>query len=382
MHNKFIVGGRGYYRGLASLARHAPVARASCVWDALRACDGACFDVRSPGEFAADHVPGAVSVPVLSDRERARVGALHNGRTFEARRVGAGLIAKNIARALDSEALRGRPPEFQPLVYCWRGGQRSGALAHVMSQVGWRVQVLDGGYQSFRRQVRRVLEDVPPRLAWLVMGGKTGAGKTELLLRMRDEEGHQVLDLEGHAKHRGSLLGHTDGRRALAQPSQKAFETGIAMALRGLDPARPVWVESESSKIGNLHIPSALWAEIVKAPRAVLRVPVEARVQHTLDTYRYWTEDRNVDELRGILHRMPHGKRWSGDMMGLAEQGRWDEFVHRLLDEHYDALYSKQLSRHAGKVKMEIAMEDAGEGSFREALLPAVLDMERDARAS
>ena len=363
-------------RGFASLARHAPVARAACVWDALRACDGACIDVRSPAEFAVDHVPGAVNVPVLNDEERARVGRLHKGQTFEARRVGASLIARNIARALDSEVLRDRPPEFQPLVYCWRGGQRSGALAHIMSQVGWRVQLLDGGYKSFRRQVRDVMEDTPPRLAWLVMGGKTGAGKTDLLLRMR-AEGHQVLDLEGHARHRGSLLGHTDGRQALAQPSQKAFETDIALALRGLDRTRPVWVESESSKIGNLHIPAALWSKIADAPRAILHVPVEARVQHTLDTYSYWTENRNLDELAGILEKMPHGKLWREEMLGLAQNRRWHEFVHRLLDEHYDTLYAKQLSRHADKVKKDIVMRDARERSFRETLLPAVLDMER-----
>ena len=360
-----------------SVSRQAPVARVSCVWEALRACsDGVCFDVRSPAEFSKDHVPGAVNVPVLNDSERARVGALHNGQTFEARRVGAALIAKNIATVLESPILRDRPREFQPLVYCWRGGQRSGALAHIMSQVGWRVLILDGGYKTFRKQIRQVLDYTPRQLTWLVLGGKTGAGKTNMLLRMR-EEGHQVLDLEGHAKHRGSLLGHTDGSRALTQPTQKAFETAVAMSLREFDPVRPVWVESESSKIGNLHIPSALWAQIVKAPRAMLRVPIEVRVQHTLKSYKYWTEESNMDELRGVLQKMPHGKGWCEELMVLAAHCRWEEFVSRLLVDHYDLLYGKQLSRHANKIKMEIVMQDMTLRSFRETLFPAIIDMER-----
>ena len=355
--------------------RRAPITRAHDVWEAISACNGATIDVRSPSEFAIDHIPGAINVPVLSDSEREIVGRLHNGQTFQARRVGASMIAKNIASALESDVLGAQPVEYQPLIYCWRGGQRSGALSHIMSQVGWKVQVLDGGYKMYRSEVRKVLDNAPSFVQWLVLGGKTGAGKTELLLRMK-QQGHQVLDLEGHAKHRGSLLGHTDGTHSLTQPSQKKFETEIANALRSFDPDRPVWIESESSKIGNLHIPAVLWSRITSAPRVILRVPLEQRVQHTLDTYRYWTDKTSAQELERILHKLPHGRQWSAQLKQLADEGMWKDLVVRLLQDHYDVLYSKQLSRYAGHVRREICMEDLSHECFENSFLPAIKDME------
>jgi tRNA 2-selenouridine synthase len=232
----------------------------------------AVIDARSEAEYALDHLPGSVNWPTLTDDERASVGTEYAQiSAFEARKRGAVLAARNIARHVEREAA-GLAKDWQPLVYCWRGGQRSGALATVLGQIGWRVHVLEGGYREFRRSVLAALEVLPGTLDFRTVCGPTGSGKSRLL-RALAEAGAQVLDLEALARHRGSVLGHEpDG----AQPSQKAFDTALWDALRRLDPARPVWVESESRKIGDVRLGDALLAAIRGAPCIWLEVPIEA----------------------------------------------------------------------------------------------------------
>ncbi len=192
------------------------------------------IDVRSPGEFAEDHLPGSVNLPVLSDDERIEVGTLYRREgAFAARRAGAALVSRNIGRHLASHFAE-RPREYRPLVYCWRGGQRSASLATVLAAVGWRVTVLEGGYRTYRAHVLAELDALPRRFAFRLLAGLTGTGKTRLLHRLA-ARGAQTLDLEGQAGHRGSVLG-----RLGAQPSQKAFESRLLAALGGLDPRFPV----------------------------------------------------------------------------------------------------------------------------------------------
>ena len=220
----------------------------------------AVIDVRSPGEFAQDHLPGAINLPVLDDAQRAVVGTEYvQGSKFRARRQGAALVARNIAEHLE-RALADRDGGFRPLVHCWRGGQRSGAMAAVMDQVGWTVTVLDGGYMTWRRAVTAALYDTPLAHRLVLLDGPTGAGKTEVLARLA-ARGVQTLDLEGLANHRGSLFGALPG----GQPSQKLFESRLFDALEHLDPARPVVVEAESSRIGARVIPPALWTAMTAA---------------------------------------------------------------------------------------------------------------------
>jgi tRNA 2-selenouridine synthase len=184
-------------------------------------------DVRTPGEFALDHVPGAVNLPVLSDAERAEVGTVYVQESrFKARRIGAAYLARNVARHLET-ALVDRPGSFRPLLYCWRGGMRSNAMAQILAQVGWRTAVLAGGYRTYRREVTARLYDASPTFLAVVLDGPTGAGKTAILHRLA-ARGVQVLDLEALAEHRGSLLGALPGR---AQPSQKLFESRVLAAL-------------------------------------------------------------------------------------------------------------------------------------------------------
>src|SRR5436190_6776324 len=204
------------------------------------------IDARSESEYAEDRLPGAVNWPTLNDDERRIVGTEYKQVSpFVARKRGAALAARNIALHIEREVMD-KPKDWKPLVYCWRGGKRSGSLAIVLDQIGFKVRLLEGGYREYRRAVTAELLELPARFQYRVVCGKTGSGKSRLLAALR-ERGTQVLDLEELANHRGSVLGLVPGS---PQPGQKAFESRVWDALRRLDAARPVWIESESKKVG------------------------------------------------------------------------------------------------------------------------------------
>ena len=200
------------------------------------------IDVRSPAEFALDHIPGAVNYPVLDNDERAKIGTLYKQVSpFAAKKLGAALESKNIATHLENHLLE-LPREWRPLIYCWRGGERSGAFTHILNRIGWKALQLEGGYQGFRRTVIDDLEEAAKQFSFQVICGMTGSGKTRVLQEAQNY-GAQILDLEALAIHRGSVLGNEPN---IEQPSQKGFETQLWNALRSLDPSKPVLVESES----------------------------------------------------------------------------------------------------------------------------------------
>ena len=299
----------------------------------------AILDVRSPGEFALDRVPGAVNLPVLTDAERAAVGTLHARETaFAARRLGAGLVAANIGRHLVTH-FAAIDKNYKPLIYCWRGGQRSASLATVLAAVGWRVTVLAGGYKTHRTHVRAALDDGPGRLDVRLIAGATGSAKTALVHAVA-AAGGQVLDLEGLANHRGSALGDVG-----PQPSQKWFESQLAAALTALDPARPVWVEAESNRIGTVHVPPALWARMRAAAGVEVRMPTAGRVAHLMSEYAHLVADPGLlkDKLRLLAGR--HGPRQPQAWADQIDRGEFEAFVASVLEHHYDPGYAASTRR-------------------------------------
>ena len=315
----------------------------SCA-DALAQRDAfdAVIDVRSPTEFADDHLPGAINCPVLDDDERRLVGTQYRQESaFAARRSGAALVARNIARFLQT-GFADLPPRWRPLVYCWRGGQRSAAMVHVLSAVGWRACQLDGGYRAFRRQVIGDLEILPQRYGFQVLCGPTGSGKSRLLRHLA-QQGAQVLDLEALARHRGSVLGAIPRS---PQPSQKHFETELWRVLQSFDARLPVFVEAESRKVGQLRLPDALLERMRGARCVELCLPDVARVRLLREEYAHYEAD-----IGALLQQLDcltplHGREQVAAWKQLATAGAWDEMVARLLGEHYDPAYRRSVDRN------------------------------------
>ena len=294
------------------------------------------IDVRSPSEYAEDHIPGAISLPVLSDAERAEVGTIYvQDAPFKARKIGAALVSRNAAAHLEGP-LADRDGSWRPLVYCWRGGQRSGSFASILREIGWRVDTVKGGYKSYRNLVVNALyrDAIVPRV--VVIDGGTGTAKTRLLHQIA-AQGGQVIDLEALADHRGSLFGPMSER----QPEQKGFESGLAMALARLDPSKPVFVEAESSKIGELLVPPSLWKAMIVAPRIELSAPVEARAESLVRDYPDMIADQV--KLNAVLDKLVryHGRARVEAWRAQAAEGRYARMAAELIAEHYDPRYRK-----------------------------------------
>lgn len=320
------------------------------------------IDVRSPSEFAEDHIPGAVNLPVLDDAQRHEVGTLYVQKSkFLASRVGAAHVARNIAAHLEGH-LADKPGRYAPLIYCWRGGQRSGAMATILARVGWRVAVVKGGYRTYRRQVVARLYGGRVDAPLLLLDGPTGSGKTALLAALA-AEGAQILDLEALAAHRGSLFG---GERGRPQPSQKAFESALHTRLSQMDLTRPILVEAESSRIGALTLPPALWRPMSVAPRVALEVPAPLRAQRLAQDYADWLLD--LDDLQDRVNRLPrhHGRAAREHWMSLAQAGDAKAFALALIQAHYDPTY-RRMADMGGPTVARLHLQDLGEMTLRRA---------------
>lgn len=300
------------------------------------------IDVRSPSEFVLDHLPGAINLPVLDDDERAEVGTLYvQTSRFLARRLGAAKVARNIAGHLEA-ALADMPQGCRPLVYCWRGGMRSNAMATVLGQVGWHTAVVEGGYRSWRRKVVAQLHaSVPLPHRFILVDGPTGVGKTALLGALADR-GEQVVDLEALAGHRGSLFGETGA----GQPTQKLFESRLHDALERLDQARPLYLEAESSRIGSLAVPASLWSAMRIAPRVRSEAPIGERVARVLADYAWLQEDRS--RLVALIRRLPthHSRADREAWLAMATDGDLAPLVEALMQAHYDPAYARAVRAH------------------------------------
>ncbi|MGR3616461.1 MAG: tRNA 2-selenouridine(34) synthase MnmH [Paracoccaceae bacterium] len=308
------------------------------------------IDVRSPAEFAEDHLPGAINLPVLDNDERAEVGTMYVQESpFRARKIGAAKVFRNASHHIETH-LQNYEGSWRPLVYCWRGGQRSGSFTWMLQQIGWRAEVLSGGYQTYRRLVYRYLyQDVLPHRL-ILLDGYTGSAKTDLLLEVANSGG-QALDLEDLANHRGSLL----GAMADGQPSQKAFESALAGALVKLDPSRPVLVEAESNKIGARIIPPSLWSAMKGAPRIDVSVPFDARCAYLVGAYDDILSDDKRLAARLDLLREYRGHAMVDRWMEQIKQGDKAGLTRSLMHDHYDPAYDK--SRRAIGAKLLASVE-------------------------
>jgi tRNA 2-selenouridine synthase len=300
------------------------------------------IDARSEDEYALDHLPGAVNWPSLNNEERIFVGTMYKQvNAFEAQKHGAAMVAANIARHIQREVLE-LPKNWQPLIYCWRGGKRSGSLSLVLGQIGFKVNLIEGGYKAFRAAI---VEDIPKRVAPLqfkVISGPTGSGKTRLLHALA-AEGAQVLDLEDLACHRSSVLGHIPGQ---PQPSQKHFDTRVWQALRSFDPTRPVFVESESRKVGNVSIPESLMNAMRDSPCFELQLSLDERVALLMEDYPFFVNDpalfcHRLDALVAI-----RGKAVVEAWQERVQTGHIDHVVRELLTIHYDPTYAASMERN------------------------------------
>jgi len=332
------------------------------IWELLSHDFDAVIDVRSPGEFAVDHIDAAMNLPVLDDDERRQVGTTYvQDSKFQARRLGASLIASNIAHHLDTN-LADCVSNWRPLIYCWRGGQRSQSFAEICRQVGWRVSTLAGGYKHYRQLVNAFFYRDPMPFQPVLLAGPTGTGKTAILAELA-KAGAQTLDLEHCARHKGSVFGQ--GR--LDQPTQKGFESRLITRLRRVDTAGPLFLEAESNRIGQISLPPSLWSAMRDAPRIQITAPIESRTDFIVRTYHRVTSD-----MQGLRDRIAclapfHSAAQIAHWHSLAASSSWHALVRDLMEHHYDPLYRKSTQQATATTPVTITLTDHSQVSIEAA---------------
>ncbi|CAM5778640.1 tRNA 2-selenouridine(34) synthase MnmH [Castellaniella caeni] len=300
------------------------------------------IDVRTPAEYADDHMPGAINAPVLSNEERVLIGTMYAQESpFKATRLGAALVARHIAEHLET-LFADKPQGWRPLIYCWRGGKRSGAMTTWFNLIGWRARQLEGGYKTWRRHVMDALEVTPTQRRYVVLTGPTGSGKTRLLQAL-GAAGAQILDLEGLACHRGSLLGGLPDR---PQPSQRGFESALLHALEALAPEQPVFVEAESRRIGQLSLPDSLLRAMHASPCVRVQVAMPQRIEFLLQDYAHLFAQ--PEHFKQLLERLIslHSRKTIEDWHALIDSDRRADLFQALVETHYDPAYRRSSHSH------------------------------------
>ena len=308
------------------------------------------IDVRSPSEFEIDHIVGAINCPILYDDERQKVGTIYKQiSSFKAKIIGSSLSAKNIAFHIEKEFLE-KKGSWKPLIYCWRGGQRSKAFSIVLSEVGWRTYQLSGGYKEYRNDIIKYLDNIGMKLKIILISGKTGSAKTKILHSIRDQ-GAQILDLEGLARHKGSLLGAIPN---LKQPSQKFFESLLFYEINKLNLKKNIFIEAESSKVGNVHIPKSIWSNMILSKRIEVVADVNTRAKFLIDDYHYMCKNPILIKpmIKGLKSRLSNNLVDSWEK--LIDEKKWFELTKSFLENHYDSSYSSNTIKNDRKVIREI----------------------------
>ena len=308
------------------------------------------IDVRSPSEFEIDHIVGAINCPILYDDERQKVGTIYKQiSSFKAKIIGSSLSAKNIAFHIEKEFLE-KKGSWKPLIYCWRGGQRSKAFSIVLSEVGWRTYQLSGGYKEYRNDIIKYLDNIGMKLKIILISGKTGSAKTKILHSIRDQ-GAQILDLEGLARHKGSLLGAIPN---LKQPSQKLFESLLFYEINKLNLKKNIFIEAESSKVGNVHIPKSIWSNMILSKRIEVVADVNTRAKFLIDDYQYMCKNPILIKpmIKGLKSRLSNNLIDSWEK--LIDEKKWFELTKSFLENHYDSSYSSNTIKNDRKVIREL----------------------------
>tara|TARA_B110000967_G_scaffold45210_1_gene45389 strand:+ start:106 stop:1149 length:1044 start_codon:yes stop_codon:yes gene_type:complete len=308
------------------------------------------IDVRSPSEFEIDHIVGAINCPILYDDERQKVGTIYKQiSSFKAKIIGSSLSAKNIAFHIEKEFLE-KKGSWKPLIYCWRGGQRSKAFSIVLSEVGWRTYQLSGGYKEYRNDIIKYLDNIGMKLKIILISGKTGSAKTKILHSIRDQ-GAQILDLEGLARHKGSLLGAIPN---LKQPSQKFFESLLFYEINKLNLKKNIFIEAESSKVGNVHIPKSIWSNMILSKRIEVVADVNTRAKFLIDDYQYMCKNPILIKpmIKGLKTRLSNNLINSWEK--LIDEKKWFELTKSFLENHYDTSYSSNTIKNDRKVIREL----------------------------
>ena len=310
------------------------------------------IDVRSPSEFEIDHIVGAINCPVLYDEERVEVGTIYKQiSSFKAKIIGSSITAKNIAFHITDKFIEEKG-SWQPLIYCWRGGQRSKSFSMVLSEVGWRTSQLKGGYKDYRNDVIKFLENIGLKLKIILISGQTGSAKTKILHSIKNQ-GDQILDLEGLANHKGSLLGSIPD---LKQPSQKFFESLLYCEIKKLNLSRNIYVEAESSKIGNLHIPKSIWSKMIVSPRIQIIADIDTRSKFLINDYAYMCKSPILISpmIEGLKNRVT--KDLLDDWKKMINENKWFDLTKSFLINHYDPSYNSNTS-NTKKIKRKLLKE-------------------------
>ena len=300
---------------------------------------GPIVDVRAPAEYQQGHVPGSRNLPLFSDEQRAAVGTTYKQQGRQAAvQLGLELVGPRLGElatqltALASEADGGAPLRL----HCWRGGMRSESVAWLAGQLDLPVLLLEGGYKAFRRWV---LELFDARWPIHLLGGRTGSGKTDLLLALA-EQGAAVIDLEGLAHHRGSSFGNLG---MPPQPSTEHYENRIAMALHGYRTANQIWLEAESVQVGRCRIPAGLWKHMQQAPLLEVQRPLDERLEQLVSVYGVQEPQALLEATQRIARRL--GPQRTTAALEAIEQSRWADAARQMLD-YYDRCYDHELDRH------------------------------------
>jgi tRNA 2-selenouridine synthase len=319
------------------------------------------IDVRSPAEFKEDHVPNSINLPVLSNKERHQIGIKYTENSFMAKKEGAVIISKNISKIIKKINFS---KQDKVLIYCWRGGLRSLSLYLVLKQIGYDVYLLDGGYKSFRKAVVNFLEKDALKYKFNQIIGITGVGKT-LFLKELHKKNFQVIDFEGLAKHKGSILGSLPG---VEQPSQKLFETMIYQKLFDFDLKKNVWVEAESIKVGKLSIPSLIWKKMPTGKNIKLNSSIDERVEYILKDYKYFTNNPELMTIAlQVLRRIIPKEEYQKIELSLKMK-EYRDFVKNLIIYHYDKAYKKTRAESSTSVYAEINLKKINSANIKKAI--------------